>query len=44
MDAMSVEFLVAKKRVIGEKWGESIGGEIYIPQHHVVEGNNTLAS
>jgi hypothetical protein len=30
--------------VSGGKWGEITEGEIYIPQHHVVEGNNTLAT
>lgn len=42
MDAMSAEFLAAKKTVSGEQWGET-GGEIYIPKHHVAEGKNTLA-
>jgi phosphomethylpyrimidine synthase len=28
MDAMSVKFISAKKRVSGEQWGESTGGEI----------------
>jgi hypothetical protein len=26
------------------QWGESIGGETYIPQHNVVEGKTTLAT
>ena len=40
MDAMSVEFLVENKI----HWGESIRGEIYIPQHNVEKGKNTLAT
>jgi hypothetical protein len=44
MDTMSDDFLVANKRVSGEQWGESTGGEIYIPHHHVAEGKKTLAT
>lgn len=34
MDAMSAEFLAAKKTVSGEQHGE-IGGEIYLPESYV---------
>lgn len=43
MDAMSAEFLAAKKTVSGEQRGET-GGEIYIPEHPVAEGKSPLAT
>jgi phosphomethylpyrimidine synthase len=34
MDAMSAEFLAARKTISGEQHGE-VGGEIYLPANYI---------
>ncbi|XP_024034614.1 phosphomethylpyrimidine synthase, chloroplastic isoform X3 [Citrus clementina] len=40
MDAMSAEFLAAKKTVSGEQHGE-VGGEIYLPESYISSSQNS---
>ncbi|XP_065045433.1 phosphomethylpyrimidine synthase, chloroplastic-like isoform X3 [Musa acuminata AAA Group] len=41
MDAMSAEFLAAKKTVSGEQHGE-VGGEIYVPESYAARSPSTI--